>query len=64
MLTVSQIHSEILPDAHPASGHLAPDPDGAQQRTDDAVDEGGNHSSGQHEPTDESPCASTDSHGI
>jgi len=59
-----QVYPEVLPDEDTTTGDFATDTDSAQQRTDDAVDEGRNISIRKHEPTDESAGTAKDSHGI
>jgi hypothetical protein len=59
-----QIYPEILSNADAAPSYITSDTDGAQQRADDAVDEGRDYLAREHESADEPPGAATDSHGV
>jgi len=55
---------EIRLDEDTTAGNLAADPDGAQQRADDAVDEGRHRFAVQYESQHEPPRASADRDGV
>ena len=63
-LTTKQIYPEVLPNANTITSDIAAHTNSPIKRTDDAVYEGRNLTTGKHEQADEPSCATADSDGV